>query len=42
MSAKIAILGLLKTKVFGNKSNDVIILSMTSPIKFHHVTQVIF
>ena len=41
ISAKIATLGLLKLKVFWNKGYDVMILSMTSPTKFSHVTQII-
>ena len=41
MSAKMATLGLLKTKVFWNKGYDVKFLSLTSPTKFYHVTQII-
>ena len=41
MSAKIATAALLKIKVFSNKGYYVIILSMTSPTKFFHMTQII-
>ena len=41
MSAKMATPGLLKIKVFLNKGYYVFILSMTSPTKFCHMTQII-
>ena len=41
MSAKMAMLGLLKIKLFRNKGYD-IILFMTSPTTFYHVIQIIF
>ena len=41
ISAKLDTLGLLKGKVFLNKDYEAIILSMTPPTKFYHVTQVI-
>ena len=41
MSAKMATLGLLKIKAFSNKAYDVMVLSMTSPTKFYHATQII-
>ena len=41
MPAKMAKLGLLKIKLFLNEVYDVIFLSMTSPTKVYHVTQVI-
>ena len=41
MSAKMAMLGLLKIKLFRNKGYD-IILCMTSPTTFYHVIQIIF
>ena len=40
-SAKMATLGLLKEKVFGNKVMTSKFLSKTSPTKFYHVTQII-
>ena len=41
MPAKMATLALLKIKLFCNKCYDVIILSMASPTKFTHATQII-
>ena len=41
-SAKMAMLGLLKIKLFRNKGYDIIILFMTSPTTFYHVVQIIF
>ena len=41
MSAKMATLGLLKTKVFRNKGYDVIFMSMTPSTKIYHVTQIL-
>ena len=42
MSAKLVAAGLLKTKVFWNKGYDTWLLSVMSPTKFYHVTQIIF
>ena len=40
MSAKMATLGLLKIKVFGNKGYNFIICVHGLPTKFYHVTQI--
>ena len=41
MPAKMAILGVLKIKMFWNKGYDITFLSMTSPKKYYHLTQII-
>ena len=41
MAVNMTTVGLLKIKIFWNKGYDVIILSMTSPTTFCHVTQII-
>ena len=42
MSTKMTSLGLLKIKVFWKKGYDVITyISMTSPTRFYHMTQII-
>ena len=41
MSTKLATLGLIEIKPFGNKSYDAITSVLDVPIKFYHVTQII-
>ena len=41
MSAKLASVSLRKRKVFRNEGYDVIILPITLPTKFYHMTQII-
>ena len=43
ISAKLATPGLIKIKIFRNKAYNVIklMVTMTSPTKFYHVTQII-
>ena len=41
MSTKLATLGLLEIKPFGNNSYDVITSVFGDPIKFYHATQII-
>ena len=41
MSGKMATLGILKLKVFWKKVMTSYFLSMTSPTKFYHVTQIV-
>ena len=40
-SAKKATIGPRKVNTFWNEGYDIIILSMTSPTKFYHLTQII-
>ena len=41
MSAKMATVGFLNIKIFGNKLYDVMFMSFKSAAKFYHLTQII-